>query len=374
MQKPDSPPKMKDTEEFDSWNITEDIYTISSQDVGQSSSSCSAAEKPRSQTGMCCYQEWSVLLRYSALEWLLLCAYSIACHHMHAQQTHIACMARERSELGAKESVAQAQIAKLQQQLQEFHFSHVAERKRSEQLESKVCELELALCNKDLQLAEFQRITEKEAMRPPGSGEVNETAKETSFGRAEWFRWFWETWQKTEKVNEVSWCCWIVRDKWLNLRSLLVIKCTISDISNYSRWKRDLRDAPWALCVCVCQTLYLREINTFLQTDSPTRSSAFPYNNSKTMKTGGRSTLTSLLPTKTLVKRFFFPTLCCGVFVFVAAQPDPPLPPPRSFSPPNNNNDATQHKTTQHNTRARHDTFSASGSICVAGVVLSVLP
>ena len=60
---------------------------------------------------------------------------------------------------------------------------------------------------------------------------------------------------------------------------------------------------PCALvCVCVCQTLYLREINTFLQTDSPTRSSACPYNNSKT---GGRSTLTSLLPTKTLVKRWW---------------------------------------------------------------------
>ena len=46
-----------------------------------------------SQTGMCCYQEWSVLLRYSALEWLLLCAYSIACHRVqHAQQTRKACM------------------------------------------------------------------------------------------------------------------------------------------------------------------------------------------------------------------------------------------------------------------------------------------
>ena len=120
-----------------------------------------------------------MLLRYSALEWLLLCAYSIACHRVqHAQQKRIACMAREQSELEAKESVTQAQIAKLQQQLQEFQFSYVAERKRSEQLESKVRELELALCNKDLQLAEFQRITEKEAMRPPGSGEVNETAKE----------------------------------------------------------------------------------------------------------------------------------------------------------------------------------------------------
>ena len=119
---------------------------------------------------MCCYQEWSVLLRYSALEWLLLCAYSIACHHMDAQQTRIACMARERSELEAKESLAQAQIAKLQQQLQE-------QRSRSEQLESKVCELELAVRNKDLQLAEFQSVTEKEA-RPTGLGEVNETAKE----------------------------------------------------------------------------------------------------------------------------------------------------------------------------------------------------
>ena len=82
-----------------------------------------------SQTGMCCYQEWSVLLRYSALEWLLLCAYSIACHRVqHAQQTRKACMARERSELETKESLAQAQIAKLQQQL-------AAERRRSEQLE-----------------------------------------------------------------------------------------------------------------------------------------------------------------------------------------------------------------------------------------------
>ena len=112
-----------------------------------------------------------MLLRYSALEWLLLCAYSIACHHMDAQQTRIACMARERSELEAKESLAQAQIAKLQQQLQE-------QRSRSEQLESKVCELELAVRNKDLQLAEFQSVTEAEAMRPTGLGEVNETAKE----------------------------------------------------------------------------------------------------------------------------------------------------------------------------------------------------
>ena len=113
-----------------------------------------------------------MLLRYSALEWLLLCAYSIACHRVqHTQQTRIACMARERSELEAKESLAQAKIATLQQQL-------AAERSRSEQLESKVCELELAVRNKDLQLAEFQRIREKEAMRPPGLGEVNETAKE----------------------------------------------------------------------------------------------------------------------------------------------------------------------------------------------------
>ena len=113
-----------------------------------------------------------MLLRYSALEWLLLCAYSIACHHMHAQQTRIACMARERSELVAKESLAQAQIAKLQQQLQELQFNYAAERSRSEQLE-------LAVRNKDLQLAEFQSVTEKEAMRPTGLGEeVNETAKE----------------------------------------------------------------------------------------------------------------------------------------------------------------------------------------------------
>ena len=126
-----------------------------------------------------CYQEWSVLLR-SALEWLLLCAYSIACHHMFvAQQTRIACMARERSELEAKESLAQAQIAKLQQQLQELQFSYAAERSRSEQLESKVCELELAVRNKDLQLAEFQSVAEKEAMRPTVLGEeVNGTAKE----------------------------------------------------------------------------------------------------------------------------------------------------------------------------------------------------
>eukprot|EP00434_Breviolum_minutum_P037574 symbB.v1.2.033321.t4/scaffold4122.1/size44328/2 len=115
-----------------------------------------------SQTGMCCYQEWCVLLRNSALEWLLLCAYSIACHHMHAQQTRIACMARERSELEAKESLAQAQIAKLQQQLQELQFSYAAERSRSELLESKVCELELAVRNKDLQLAEFQSAEKEE--------------------------------------------------------------------------------------------------------------------------------------------------------------------------------------------------------------------
>ena len=90
---------------------------------------------------------------------------------MHAQQTRIACMARERSELEAKESLAQAQIAKLQQQLQELQFSYAAERSRSELLESKVCELELAVRNKDLQLAEFQSA-EKEA-RPTGLGEVN---------------------------------------------------------------------------------------------------------------------------------------------------------------------------------------------------------
>ena len=117
-----------------------------------------------SQTGMCCYQEWSVLLRYSALEWLLLCAYSIACHRVqHAQQTRKACMARERSELETKESLAQAQIAKLQQQL-------AAERRRSEQLE-------LAVRNKDLQLAEFQS-----AERAQRKGEVNETAKERPHG------------------------------------------------------------------------------------------------------------------------------------------------------------------------------------------------
>ena len=126
-----------------------------------------------------------MLLRYSALEWLLLCAYSIACHRVqHAQQTRIAlnaCMAREGSELEAKESVAQAKIAKLQQQLQELQFNYAAERSRSEQLESKVCELELAVRNKDLQLAEFQSLAEKEAMRATGLGEevkVNETAKE----------------------------------------------------------------------------------------------------------------------------------------------------------------------------------------------------
>ena len=176
MQKPDSSPKMKDAKDFETWNNTEDIYTISSKDIGHFSSSCSAAEKQRSQTGMCCYHEWSVLLRYSALEWLLLCAYSIACHRVqHAQQTRIACMARERSELEAKGRVAQAQIAKLQQQLQELQFSYAAERSKSEQLE-------LAVLNKDLQLAELQRITEKEAMRPTGLGEVNETAK----GRPHW--------------------------------------------------------------------------------------------------------------------------------------------------------------------------------------------
>ena len=82
-------------------------------------------------------------------------------------------MARERSELEAKESVAQAQIAKLQQQL-------AAERRRSEQLESKVRVLELAVRNNDLQLAKFQSA-EKEA-RPTGLGEVNETAK----GRPHW--------------------------------------------------------------------------------------------------------------------------------------------------------------------------------------------
>ena len=83
---------------------------------------------------------------------------------MQAQQTRIACMARERSELEAKESLAQAQIAKLQQQLQELQFSYAAERSRSEQLE-------LAVRNKDLQLAEFQSVTKKEAMRPTGLGE-----------------------------------------------------------------------------------------------------------------------------------------------------------------------------------------------------------
>ena len=72
-------------------------------------------------------------------------------------------MARERSELEAKESVAQAQIAKLQQQLQELQFSYE--------------QLELAVRNKDLQLAEFQSVTEKEA-RPTGLGEVNKTAEE----------------------------------------------------------------------------------------------------------------------------------------------------------------------------------------------------
>ena len=83
-------------------------------------------------------------------------------------------MARGRSELEAKESLAQAQIAKLQQQLQELQFSCAAERSRSEQLESKVRELELAVRSKDLQLAECQSVTEKEA----SLGEVNETAKE----------------------------------------------------------------------------------------------------------------------------------------------------------------------------------------------------
>ena len=80
---------------------------------------------------------------------------------MHAQQKRIACMARERE---AKESLAQAHIAKLQQQLQELQLSY-------EQLES-------AVRNKDLQVAEFQSITEKEAARPTGLGEVNKTAKE----------------------------------------------------------------------------------------------------------------------------------------------------------------------------------------------------
>ena len=118
-----------------------------------------------------------MLLRYSALEWLLLCANSIACHRVqHDQQTRIACMARERSDLEAKESLAQAQIAKLQQQLQELQFSYAAERSRSEQLESKVCELELAVRNKDLQLAQFQSA-DKEAARPTGLGEVNKTAR-----------------------------------------------------------------------------------------------------------------------------------------------------------------------------------------------------
>ena len=61
------------------------------------------------------------------------------------------------------ESLAQAQIAKLQQQL-------AAERRRSEQLE-------LAVRNKDLQLAEFQS-----AERAQRKGEVNETAKERPHG------------------------------------------------------------------------------------------------------------------------------------------------------------------------------------------------
>ena len=179
MQKPDSSPKMKDTKDFETWNDTEDIYTMSSENIGHSSSSCSAAEKPRSQTGM-----WSVLLRYSALEWLLLCAYAIACHRVqHAQQTHIACMARERSELEAKESLAQAQIAKLQQQLQELQFSS---RSRSEQLESKVCDLELAVRNKDLQLAEFQSVSEKEAMRPTGLGEERPHGDEQNGSNGSW--------------------------------------------------------------------------------------------------------------------------------------------------------------------------------------------
>ena len=47
---------------------------------------------------------------------------------MHAQQTRIACMAREQSELEAKESLAQAQIVKLQQPLQELQPSYAAER------------------------------------------------------------------------------------------------------------------------------------------------------------------------------------------------------------------------------------------------------
>ena len=87
---------------------------------------------------------------------------------MHAQQTRVACTARERSEMEAKES-PQAQIAKLQQQLQELQVRYAAECKRSEQLE-------LAVRNKDLQLAELQSA-DKEA-RPTGLGEVNKTAKE----------------------------------------------------------------------------------------------------------------------------------------------------------------------------------------------------
>ena len=71
------------------------------------------------------YQEQ---LPYSALEWLLLSVFLTACHHMHAQQTRIACMAREQSELEAKESLAQAQIVKLQQPLQELQPSYAAER------------------------------------------------------------------------------------------------------------------------------------------------------------------------------------------------------------------------------------------------------
>ena len=87
---------------------------------------------------------------------------------MHAQQTRVACTARERSEMEAKES-PQAQIAKLQQQLQELQVRYAAECKRSEQLE-------LAVRNKDLQLAELQSA-DKEA-RPTGLGEVNKAAKE----------------------------------------------------------------------------------------------------------------------------------------------------------------------------------------------------
>eukprot|EP00434_Breviolum_minutum_P045082 symbB.v1.2.040345.t1/scaffold7158.1/size12989/1 len=123
-----------------------------------------------SQAGMCCYHEWSVLLRYSALEWLLLCAYSIACHRVqHAQQTRVPCIARERSELEAKESLAQAQIAKLQQQL-------AAERFRSEQLESKVRELEEAVRNKDLPLAKLNG-SNGSGMPWEGSSGLNDVPK-----------------------------------------------------------------------------------------------------------------------------------------------------------------------------------------------------